>query len=66
LNLLPIEIVQEPALPGPELTADSLRDILQGLEGCGTDSAELQWVNASETARQRETFKALFRAYADP
>jgi hypothetical protein len=140
LNLLPIELIQEPALPGPELTADSLRDILQGLEGCGTDSAELQWVNASETddggltvvfrvihsedgsivqvaeqewalvprparhepervrhclealvgvvseepqlldafwiafrdplrrsgARQRETFKALFRAYADP
>ncbi|WP_236069340.1 hypothetical protein [Citreicoccus inhibens] len=44
LDLLPEETVDEPLLPGKELSAKALQDWLEGLPTLGTDSTSLHWV----------------------
>ncbi|WXH29642.1 hypothetical protein WA016_03601 [Myxococcus stipitatus] len=48
LDLLPEETVDEPLLPGKELSATELQGWLEGLPTLGTDSTSLHWVDTQQ------------------
>ncbi|NTX17273.1 hypothetical protein HUA76_41540 [Myxococcus sp. CA056] len=48
LDLLPEETVDEPLLPGKELSAKELQAWLEGLPTLGTDSTSLHWLDTQQ------------------
>lgn len=49
LDLMPLERVEEPAVPGPRLTPEALETFLRSLAPVAAERVTLSWVNCTET-----------------